>query len=111
MGPRVFQPDREPVAGSGGFKILFPQISMWYVQDDSVGNVNIFGDYSVKVRMNMHLILNGYLFGSSNLTPLDFFLVGWLQSEVYTKKQTNKGGHTRRIARSHSASCNPHKET
>jgi len=38
--------------------------------------------------MNLRLILNGYLFGSSNLIPLEMFLWGWMQREVYTKKQT-----------------------
>jgi hypothetical protein len=83
---------------------------MWYVQGGSGGNVNIFGDY--KVRMNVHLILNGHRFGSSNLTPSDFFFwAGCRAKFTQRKKQTNKGGTTRRIARSHSAFCNPHKET
>ena len=68
---------------------------MWYIQDDSGGNVNIFGDYSVKVRMNMHLILNGYLFTCLDLHTNSFriYFVG-LNAERSLHKQTNKDGHT-----------------
>jgi len=64
-----------------------------YIKDASGGNVNIFGDYSVKVRMNMHLVLNGYMSGSSNLNILDFFFVFvfvGLDAERSLHKQTNK---------------------
>jgi len=42
-----------------------------------------------KVYATMYLILNGFeteLFDSPDLTPLDFYLCGWMKSEVYKIK-------------------------